>query len=125
MVSMSVDSKLKRISENSRFYTCKWCLLKWLSAGNSNLRSKGHLCLWREDSLKKKYNTKYYKIHFYLFFRVITMQISFDGQKHIFWQFLLWLRHNTSAGMNIKDALLQNITIMASYCTFNFYSHRS
>ena len=24
--------------------------------------SKGHLCLWREDSLKEKYNTKYYKI---------------------------------------------------------------
>ena len=32
--------------------------------------SKGHLCLWREDSLKEKYNTKYFKITFYLIFRV-------------------------------------------------------
>ena len=31
---------------------------------------KGHLCLWREDSLKEKYNTKYFKIIFYLIFRV-------------------------------------------------------
>ena len=30
---------------------------------------KGHLCLWWDDSLKKKYNTKYYKIYFYLIFR--------------------------------------------------------
>ena len=29
--------------------------------------NKGHLCLWREDSLKEKYNTKYFKITFYLF----------------------------------------------------------
>ena len=29
------------------------------------------------------------------------MQIRFDGQKHIFWQFLLWLRPNTLAGMSI------------------------
>ena len=49
------------------------------------------------------------------------MQISFDGQKHIFWQaegcgpYL--------AGINIRDALLQNIMIMAIYCMFNFYSH--
>ena len=27
--------------------------------------SKGHLCLWREDSLKNKYNIKFYKIYFY------------------------------------------------------------
>ena len=47
---------------------------------------KGHLCLWWEDSLKEKYNTKYYKIYFYL------ACISFEGQKHIFWQVLLWLR---------------------------------
>ena len=31
---------------------------------------KGHLCLWREDSLKEKYKTKYFKIIFYLIFRV-------------------------------------------------------
>ena len=36
-----------------------------LSAKDSMLRSKGHLCLRREDSLKNKYNTKYYKIYFY------------------------------------------------------------
>ena len=39
---------------------------------NSNVVSQpaqGHLCLWREDSLKEKYNTKYYKIYFYLIFR--------------------------------------------------------
>ena len=30
---------------------------------------KGHLCLWREDSQKEKYNTKYYKIYFYVIFR--------------------------------------------------------
>ena len=28
------------------------------------------------------------------------MQVSFDGQKHIFWLFLLYLRPHTSAGMN-------------------------
>ena len=43
------------------------------------------------------------------------MQVSFDGQKHIFWLFLLCCRPHTLAGMNIKDALLQNIMIMASY----------
>ena len=32
---------------------------------------KGHLFLWWEDSLKEKYNTKYYKIYFYLIFHVI------------------------------------------------------
>ena len=42
------------------------------------------------------------------------MQVSFDGQTHIFWQFLLWLRPHTSAGMNIKHALLQNIIIMTT-----------
>ena len=52
------------------------------------------------------------------------MQVSFDGQRHTFWLFLLCLRPHTSAGMNIKDALLQNIMIMASYCMFYFYSHR-
>ena len=31
--------------------------------------SAGHLCLWREDSIKEKYNTKYYKIYFYVIFR--------------------------------------------------------
>ena len=45
------------------------------------------------------------------------MQVSLDGQKHIFWLILLCLRPHTSAGMNIKDALLQNIMIMASYCS--------
>ena len=44
------------------------------------------------------------------------MQVSFDGQKHIFWLFLLYLRPHILAGMNIKDALLQNIMIMVSYC---------
>ena len=29
--------------------------------------AKGHLWLWREDSLKNKYNTKYYKIYCYCF----------------------------------------------------------
>ena len=48
------------------------------------------------------------------------MQVSSDGPKHIFWLFLLCLRPHTSAGMNIKDALLQNTMIMASYCMFNF-----
>ena len=52
------------------------------------------------------------------------MQVSFDGQKHTFWLFLLCLRSHTSAGINIKDALLQNIMNMASYCTFYFYSQR-
>ena len=52
------------------------------------------------------------------------MQVDFEGQKHIFWLFLLCFRPHTSAGMNIKDALLQNIMIMASYCMFYFYSHR-
>ena len=32
------------------------------------LHIKGHLCLRREDSLKEKYNTKYFKINFYLIF---------------------------------------------------------
>ena len=31
---------------------------------------KGHLCLWREDSLKDKCNTKHFKINFYLIFSV-------------------------------------------------------
>ena len=40
-------------------------------AGADNpLGTKGHLCLWREDSLKEKYNTKYFKIIFYLIFCV-------------------------------------------------------
>ena len=32
---------------------------------------------------------------------------------------------HTSAGINIKDALLQNIMIMATHCIFYFYSHIS
>ena len=88
----------------------------------SSKTDKGHLCLWREDSLKEKYNTKYFKIIF--LFNFPCIQVSFDRQKHIFWLFLLCLRPHTSAGMNIKDALLQNIIIMASYCIFYFYSHR-
>ena len=48
------------------------------------------------------------------------MQIGFDGQKHIFWQFLLWLRAHISPGLNIRDALLQNNVIMATYCMFYF-----
>ena len=32
--------------------------------------NQGHLCLWREGALKEKYNTKYFKINFYLIFRV-------------------------------------------------------
>ena len=31
---------------------------------------KGHLCLWREDSLKDKCNTKHFKINFYFIFSV-------------------------------------------------------
>ena len=34
-------------------------------AADRFLAKKGHLCLWREDSLKEKYNTKYYKTYFY------------------------------------------------------------
>ena len=49
------------------------------------------------------------------------MQISFEEQTHIFWQFLLWLRPHTSTGMNIKDALLQYIMIMAIYCIIYMY----
>ena len=30
---------------------------------------EGHLCSRREDSLKEKYNTKFYKIYFYVIFR--------------------------------------------------------
>ena len=53
------------------------------------------------------------------------MQISFDEQRHISDIFNSgWGPHN-SAGMNIKYALLQNIMIMANYCMFYFYSHRS
>ena len=44
---------------------------------------------------------------------------SLDGA-HIFWQFLFWLRPHTSAGMNIKDVLLQNFMITASYRMFCF-----
>ena len=68
------------------------------------MHAKGHLCLWREDSLKEKYNTKFQN---YFLFNFPCIQVSFDGQKHIFWLFLLCLRPHTSAGMNIKDALLQ------------------
>ena len=34
-----------------------------------NDKIKGHLCLCREDSLKEKYNTEYYKTYFYVIFR--------------------------------------------------------
>ena len=53
------------------------------------------------------------------------MQISFDEQKHIFGIFNSGWGPIIRAGMNIKYALLQNIMIMASYCMFYFYSHRS
>ena len=53
------------------------------------------------------------------------MQISFDGQKHLFWQFLLRLRPHISADINIRDALLQNIMIMATYCMYYFYRRTS
>ena len=53
------------------------------------------------------------------------MQMSFDGQEHISGQFLLCLGPHTSAGINISNALMQNIMIMATYCTFYFYSHTS
>ena len=46
------------------------------------------------------------------------MPISFDGQKHIFWQFLLWLGLHSSAGINIRDALLQNIMIMHGHLLY-------
>ena len=41
------------------------------SISSQGIRSffQGHLCLWRKDSLNEKYNTKYYKIYFYLIFR--------------------------------------------------------
>ena len=83
--------------------------------------SEGQICLWREDSLKEKYNTKYFKNKFLINFP--CMQVSSDGPKHIFWLFLLCLSPHTTAGMNIKDGLFQNTMIMASYCMFNFYSH--
>ena len=41
-----------------------------IKADFKEISLKGHLCLWREDSLKEKYNTKYFKIIFYLIFRV-------------------------------------------------------
>ena len=41
--------------------------------------------------------------------------------KSISWQFLPLLRPHTSTGVNIKDALLQNIMIMAIYCVFFFF----
>ena len=89
--------------------------------GTKWLIKKGHLCLWWEDSLTEKCNTKYFKIIF--LFNFPCMQVSFDGQKHTFWLFLLCLRPHTSAGMNIKDALFQYILIMASYwCSFFFFS---
>ena len=84
--------------------------------------SQGHICLiWWEDSLKEKYNTKYFqKKIIIIIINFLCMQVSFDGPKHIFWLFLLCLRPHTSAGMNIKDALLQNTMIMDSYCMFYF-----
>ena len=36
---------------------------------NIDKHRQGHLCLWREDSLEEEYNTKYYKIYFYVIFR--------------------------------------------------------
>ena len=36
----------------------------------TDVRPKGHLCLWQENSLKEKYNTKFDKIYFCLIFRV-------------------------------------------------------
>ena len=52
---------------------------------------------WGENP-QQKLNTS--KVFF--LFNFPCMQVSFDGQKHIFWLFLLCLRFHTSAGMNIK-----------------------
>ena len=98
---------------------CKYMYMK-MKNGFHDI-SEGHICLWREDSLKEKYNTIYFKTNLINF---PCMQVSFDAPKHIFWLFLLCLRSHTLAGMNFKDALLQNTMIMASYWMFNFYSHR-
>ena len=83
---------------------------------------KGDLCLWLEDSLKEKYNTKYYKIYFYVIFRACK-QVSMD--KNIYLASFTLVEAPYLAGINIRDALLQNIMIMAIYCMFYFYSHTS
>ena len=83
---------------------------------------KGHLCLWREDSLKEKCNTKYYKIYFYAIFRACKA-VSMD--KSIYLASFTLVEAPYLAGINIRDALLQNIMAMTIYCTFYFYSHTS
>ena len=83
---------------------------------------EGHLCLWREDSLKEKYSTKYYKIYFYVIFRACKY-VSMD--KSIYLACFTLVEAPYFADINIRDALLQNIMIMTIYCTFYFYSHTS
>ena len=50
--------------------TCIKNLNSKKATGVDSVPPKGHLCLWWRDSLKKKYNTRYYKKYFYLIFRV-------------------------------------------------------
>ena len=80
---------------------------------------KGHLCLWREDSLKEKCNTKFYKIYFYAIFRACKYVLM---DKSIYLASFTLIEIPYLAGINIRDALLQNIMIMTIYCLFYFYS---
>ena len=92
----------------------------WALYKGGNL--KGDLCLRREDSLKEKYNTKYYNIYFYVIFRACK-QVSMD--KSIYLASCTLVEAPYLAGINIRDELLQNIMIMTIYCMFYFYSHTS
>ena len=62
--------------------------------------------------------TKYYKIYFYVIFRACK-QISMD--KSIYLASFTLVETPCLAGINIRDALLQNIMIMTIYCTFFFF----
>ena len=75
---------------------------------------QGQLCLWREDSLKEKYNIKYFKINFAVYASKFWWTQAYN------FAILLCLRPHISAGTNIKDALLQNLMIMVSYSMLNF-----
>ena len=65
-------------------------------------KTKGHLCLWREDSLKEKYNTKYYKIYFYVIFRACKYILM---DKSIYLPSFTLAEAPYLAGINIRDAL--------------------
>ena len=62
---------------------------------------KGHLYLRQEDS---KGDIQHSILQNFILFSVYV-----DGQKHLFWQFVLWLRPHTSADINIRDALLARL----------------